>query len=363
MRLYSRTHDVSCGIVSPHADVHLCVLDRAGQTLLHLIFPDPTRGPARRPGALPLRGSRRRLRVSLRLVLARRSLRARGPPIRSRTRAGNALDSRSQDQERQARLLEDCPALARRKLPLRLRLSTPLPRHPRSPAPAPSLRSLPLRTAHPPQDVRSSSQPRTAQAAPRPRAESSRLCRAFPSWLEPLVDRRRLSAARLDRRPGRRSRARARRLRQGRRPCRLLSPALRARDRRDPRHDDLLRYSPTSIASTPCSSSLPTPGSSLPGRVRRQTRRRERTRRETSTSKWAFSEAARASCCAINPRAQKLHSRLVARFGKAKGSLVLACTSSGARSFTCRSDGSRSTPRGSIAKLDRFGRSAGELIA
>ena len=39
MRLYSRTHDVSCGIDLHARTMYLCVLDRAGQTLLHRNLP------------------------------------------------------------------------------------------------------------------------------------------------------------------------------------------------------------------------------------------------------------------------------------------------------------------------------------
>ncbi len=55
MRLYSRTHDVSCGIDLHARTMYLCVLDRAGQTLLHRNL--PTRPEALLDALAPFRSA------------------------------------------------------------------------------------------------------------------------------------------------------------------------------------------------------------------------------------------------------------------------------------------------------------------
>ena len=55
MRLYSRTHDVSCGIDLHARTMYLCVLDRAGQTLLHRNL--PTRPEALLDAIAPFRSA------------------------------------------------------------------------------------------------------------------------------------------------------------------------------------------------------------------------------------------------------------------------------------------------------------------
>ena len=55
MRLYSRTHDVSCGIDLHARTMYLCILDRAGQTLLHRNL--PTRPEALLDALAPFRSA------------------------------------------------------------------------------------------------------------------------------------------------------------------------------------------------------------------------------------------------------------------------------------------------------------------
>ena len=55
MRLYSRTHDFSCGIDLHARTMYLCVLDRAGQTLLHRNL--PTRPEALLDALAPFRSA------------------------------------------------------------------------------------------------------------------------------------------------------------------------------------------------------------------------------------------------------------------------------------------------------------------
>ena len=83
MNFYNKQHRYYCGIDLHARSMYVCILDQSGEILLHRNMPaDPSLPRSHR--ALPRRPRRRR-RVHLHLVLARRSLLPRRSPSSSAT--------------------------------------------------------------------------------------------------------------------------------------------------------------------------------------------------------------------------------------------------------------------------------------
>ena len=124
MRFYTSQHQFYCGIDLHARTMHLCILDHDG----NVVFDQQPRLPARR---LPARRRslsrrpRRRRRMYVRLVLARRSVRGHEDPLRARPRPVHESHPRRQGQERQASTPTRSPACFAAALS---RSPTPIPK-------------------------------------------------------------------------------------------------------------------------------------------------------------------------------------------------------------------------------------------
>ncbi len=152
MRLYSRSHPFTCGVDLHARTMYLCVLDRDGKTVLHRNL--PCRPEAFLAALAPYRED---LVVGCECLFAWYWLAdlceqegipfVLGHALGMRSIYGLKTKSDKLDSWKIAQLLRGGNFPQAYVYPRRFSL------HPRSPAPPALLRALPLRAAHPPQDV------------------------------------------------------------------------------------------------------------------------------------------------------------------------------------------------------------------
>jgi hypothetical protein len=100
MRFYTGQHRYYCGIDLHTRTMYVCILDAAGQVLVHQNLPAKPEAFLEVNRFLPRR-PRGRLRVHLHLVLAGGLVREGGDPPRAGPRAVHESHPRGQSQERQ----------------------------------------------------------------------------------------------------------------------------------------------------------------------------------------------------------------------------------------------------------------------
>ena len=131
MRFFTDSHQHYCGVDLHARSMYLCILDHHGEVVLHRNLPaEPDASPRCRRTVS--RRSRRRCRVHLHLVLARRSLRRAGYPVYPRTRIIHEGHPRRESKERPHRFPQDRRPHARRHIPHGLCLSRGHAGHQRS---------------------------------------------------------------------------------------------------------------------------------------------------------------------------------------------------------------------------------------